>query len=135
MIRSHTKGIYSDDRDWHKMWLLESIADVVTKIERRTEGQPSGFVRLYSTVITSYFGGMLRHLQSLQSVLRPSARLAYVVSPQASYANVHVPTATILGELAELCGFHVISQQRWRSGQSSVTSRVIDEHILILEWP
>lgn len=135
MIRSHTKGIYTDDQDWKRVWLFESVARVASEIERRTAGQDSGFVRLYSTVIASYFGGMLRHLQSIRSVLVSQAKLAYVVSDQASYADVHVPTGSILGELAECCGFKVTAHRHWRSRQSSVTSRVINEHILVLEWP
>jgi hypothetical protein len=135
MIRSHTKGIYVNDTDWTHVWLVPSIAKVVARIERRTRSQNSGFSKYYSTVIASYFGGMLVHLKAMRDVLVPGARLAYVVSDQASYANVHIPTASILAELADECGFEVQAERHWRSRQASKTARLLDEHILLLRWP
>ena len=48
-----------------------------------------------------YFGGMLRHLASLRSVLKPGAKLAYVVGDQASYLKVMIRTGKLLASLAE----------------------------------
>jgi SAM-dependent methyltransferase len=132
MIRSHTKGIYASDTDWDLVWTHPALNRVVRSIDSKVNGRSHGFARLYSTVIASYFGGMYRHLKSAKKVLKPGAQCAYVVSDQASYANVRIPTARILQDIAAEIGFEVTGVRHWRSRQSSKTSRVINEEILLL---
>jgi hypothetical protein len=45
---------------------------------------------------------------------------------------VHIPTSEILAEIAELEGFKVEDIRHWRGRWGTVTSRAIDENVLIL---
>jgi SAM-dependent methyltransferase len=135
MIRSNTKSVYADDKDWTLVWAHPKIAAVAREVEEAVSARQHGFARLYSTVIVSYFGGMYRHLRSVRPWVVPGGKLAYVVSDQAGYANTPIPTSDILGELAEWAGLQVVEVRHWRTRRSSGTSRLIDEEILILQRP
>ena len=81
LVRSNTRGVYKADTDDALVSKHEGIQRIARLIEaRRVElGKTSGFERQYARVTKLYFGGMVRHLASLRSRLRPGARLAYVV--------------------------------------------------------
>ena len=133
MIRSHTKNIYCDDNDTALVTRIASIKSIVRKLQRKTRAVEHGFGKLYPTVVSEYFGGMRRHFQSIAQLLKPKAMCAYVVGDQSSYVRVHIPTAQILGSLAEKSGFKVVEIAHWRTRWSSSTSREVDENILILQ--
>ena len=86
LVRSNTRNVYKNDDD--DVWVANhsEIQNIATAIEqRRIEmGKTSGFERLYHRVTKLYFGGMAQHLTELRTVLKPGARLAYVVGDQAS---------------------------------------------------
>ncbi len=87
LVRSNTRGVYRHDDD--DLWIkgdpeVERIANAI-EARRVALGKESGFERMYHRVTKLYFGGMARHFASLGKVLRPGARLAYVVGDQASY--------------------------------------------------
>ena len=132
MIRSHTKGIYTNDTDSEVVSGNDALARLAKKIDRKAATKTYGFARLYSKVATEYFGGMKRHLKSVSSMLTPNATLAYVVGDQSSYLQVPIETAKILGSIAEEVGYTLIEIRHWRDRQSSVTSKTIRENILIL---
>jgi SAM-dependent methyltransferase len=134
MMRSHTKGIYANDDDASNVATSEAVQAIVREIDRKAESRTSGFERLYSKVAGEYFGGMARHFFSVTSLLKSDAMLAYVVGDQASYLQVPIPTATILSSLAEEAGYKVVEIRHWRNRQSSGTSQIIGENILILRY-
>lgn len=133
MIRSHTKGIYKGDRDGIHVSCNARVTNLVSSLKIAITGKDYGFARLYPTVAREYFGGMRRHFRAIKNVLEQSARCAYVVGDQASYLGVHIRTADILGQIAEQVGFKVTSIRKWRTRWASVSTRPIDENILILE--
>lgn len=133
MIRSHTKNIYSEDNDRALVTRIASIKSIVQTLQQKTRRVEHGFGKLYPTVVSEYFGGMRRHFQSIVRLLKPKAMCAYVVGDQSSYLRVHIPTAQILGSLAEKSGFKVVEITHWRTRWSTSTSREVDENILILQ--
>jgi len=132
MVRSHTKGVYKTDRDAELVRDNKDITALADKIAKKCKGKPYGFARLYPTVVRSYFGGMKRHLQSMSSVLQRGGHYALVVGDQASYLGTHVPTAKLLGQIAEEAGFKVQEQLVWRSRRPSTKKKLMKEHALIL---
>ena len=80
-----------------------------------------------------YFGGMYRHLKTLKSFLSKNCQLAYVVGDQMSFFRVLIPTAELLGEIAESLGYRVKEIELWRTRPSTATKMEIDENVLILE--
>ena len=135
MIRSHTKGIYVDDSDGSLVVRLASVQKLIREIEPLCETRNYGFAKLYPRVVGEYFGGMRRHFRTLRDVLKPDAKLAYVVGDQSSYLQVHIPTAEILAQIAELEGYEVESIEHWRTRRSTANDAGIGERVLLLRWP
>jgi len=116
LLRSNTRNIFVTDRDGEEVKEFASIQGICADIEkRRVElGKTSGFERLYHKVVAHYFGGMRRHFRALYPKLKPKGKLAYVVGDQLSYLMIPVPTAMLLGEVAEAEGFKVVGCDLWR---------------------
>jgi hypothetical protein len=136
LVRSNTRGVYKDDDD--DRWVIEHpeiqrIADAIEK--RRIElGKESGFEKLYARVTKLYFGGMARHLSDLRPVLRPDARLAYVVGDQASYLRIKIKTGEILADIAETLGYKVERIDLFRTRLSTATKEQLREEVVVLRW-
>jgi len=132
MIRSHTKGIYKEDRDGELFRKHPLIGPIVREIEKKAEPKSHGFARLYGRVVLEYFAGMRQHLRSTYRILRSGGQCAYVLGDQASFLQVLIPTAEILATLARCEGYSVGSITKWRGRWSTATSRMVDENILFL---
>ena len=137
LIRSNTRGVYKADTDDLEVVDNVEIRDIADAIERRRVelGKTSGFERLYPRVAQLYFGGMMRHLASLRPILRPGARLAYVVGDQASYLRVMIRTGRILAGLAKSLGYEVTGTDLFRTRPSTVTGHQLREEVVLLVWP
>ncbi len=136
MVRSNTRGVYKTDEDDHWVKGHPEIQRIAAAIEaRRIEmGKTSGFERLYARVTKLYFGGMTRHLSDLRTVLRPGARLAYVVGDQASYLRVMIRTGQLLASLAEPLGYEVESIDLFRTRLATATREQLREEVVVLRW-
>jgi hypothetical protein len=137
LVRSNTRGVYKGDDD--DRWVAEhpEIQRVAEAIEaRRIEmGKTSGFERMYYRVTKLYFGGMARHLAVLRKVLRPGARLAYVVGDQASYLRVMIRTGELLADIARSLGYDHIGTDLFRTRMATATKEHLREEVLLLRWP
>lgn len=137
LVRSNTRGVYKADTDDSQVADHVEIQNIAEAIEQRrlALGKTSGFERLYPRVTRLYFGGMARHLASLRPVLRPGARLAYVVGDQASYLRVMIRTGRLLADLAHSLGYAVVGSDLFRTRLSTVTGEQLREEVVLLEWP
>lgn len=137
LVRSNTRGVYIEDSDDKLVSEFPRIRRIADEIEERriALGKTSGFERLYARVTKLYFGGMARHLRDLQHVLRPGAKLAYVVGDQASYLRVMIRTGEILGEIADRLGYRVNGIDLFRTRLATATREQLREEVLLLEWP
>ncbi len=136
-LRSNTRGVYKTDDDDKWVTEIEEVQRLATAIEnRRIElGKTSGFEKMYARVIKLYFGGMARHLSELTRILRPGAKLAYVVGDQASYLRVMVRTGRILAEIAERLGYQVERIDLFRTRFATATQNELREEVVVLRWP
>lgn len=137
LVRSNTRNVYKGDSDDTAVAQFDEIQKIAATIERRRVelGKTSGFERLYGRVTKLYFGGMARHLAQLRHVLRPGARLAYVVGDQASYLRVMIRTGKLLGEIATSLGYQVIGLDLFRTRLATATREQLREEVLLLRWP
>ncbi|MDX2230972.1 MAG: DNA methyltransferase [Leptolyngbyaceae cyanobacterium bins.349] len=137
LVRSNTRNVFKADTD--DVWVSQhpDIQRIAIEIEtRRLElGKTSGFERLYHRTVKHYFGGMAKHLADLRSILRPGARLAYVVGDQKSYLQVMIRTGSLLGELAEGLGYKLVDIELFRTRLSTATKEQMREEVVILQWP
>lgn len=137
LVRSNTRGVYRNDDD--DAWIsgdpeVERISAAI-EARRIALGKESGFERMYQRVTKLYFGGMARHFASLSNVLRPGARLAYVVGDQASYLRVMIRTGEILAEVAGRAGYEVEAIDLFRTRHATATNEQLREEVLVLRWP
>jgi hypothetical protein len=137
LVRSNTRGVYKSDRDDVLVGDHNEIQGIAEAIEkRRIElGKTSGFERLYARVTKLYFGGMAKHLSDLRTVLRPGARLAYVVGDQASYLRVMIRTGQLLADIADSLGYEVTGIDLFRKRLATATKEQLREEVLLLRWP
>ena len=137
LVRSNTRNVYKGDSDDAAVAGNAEVQRIAAMIERRREelGKTSGFERLYARVTKLYFGGMTRHLSELREILRPGARLAYVVGDQASYLRVMIRTGHLLAEIAASLGYEVIAVDLFRTRLATATREQLREEVLVLRWP
>jgi len=135
-LRSNTRGVYKGDDDDEWVAGHQGIQAIAAAIERRRceLGKESGFERLYGRVTRLYFGGMARHLAQLRTVLRPGAKLAYVVGDQASYLRVMIRTGQLLAEIAEALGYQAERIDLFRTRFSTATKEQLREEVVVLRW-
>lgn len=137
LLRSNTRNVFAGDSDRELVQDCAEVIGLMRQIEsRRIElGKDSGFERNYARVTGEYFGGMRRHLRSLRRVLKPGARLAYVVGDQASYFRVLIRTGEVLATIAEREGYEVVGNDLFRTRKSTVTGDDLREEVLLLRVP
>ncbi len=135
-IRSNTRSVYKADTDHSWVANIPRIQALADSIEqRRLElRKTSGFERQYAKVVRLYFGGMARHLSDMRAILRPGAKLAYVVGDQASYFRIMIRTGEILAEVADQLGYKVLDIELFRTRFSTVTKEQLREEVLLLQW-
>lgn len=136
LIRSNTRNVYRDDDDDEWIKNNNEVNNIAEEIEARRIklGKTSGFERQYAKVTKLYFGGMARHLASLRKVLKPGARLAYVVGDQSSYLRVMIRTGKILGDIAQGLGYEVVRTDLFRTRLATATKEQLREEVIILRW-
>lgn len=136
LLRSNTRGVYKHDND--DIWVennpkIQLLANRIEK--RRLElGKTSGFEKLYARVTKLYFGGMARHLSELTTILKPGAKLAYVVGDQASYLRVLIKTGELLAEIANEIGYEVDRVDLFRTRFATATQEELREEVVVLRW-
>jgi len=137
LVRSNTRGVYKDDDDDRFVRGHPEIERIAQAIEARRValGKTSGFERQYARVARLYFGGMARHLESLKAVLKPGARLGYVVGDQASYLRVMIRTGELLAGIAQSCGYQVDRIDLFRTRPATATRERLREEVVVLRWP
>lgn len=137
LVRSNTRGVYKGDHDDLLVAEHGEIQRIASTIEDRriAMGKTSGFERLYGRVMKLYFGGMTRHLADLRAILRPGARLAYVVGDQASYLQVMIRTGRLLAMIAESLGYQTVAVDLFRTRLATATKEQLREEVVVLRWP
>ena len=136
LLRSNTRNVYKEDDDDHWVRDFPVVQALANTIEKRSIelGKTSGFERLYGRVTKLYFGGIARHLADIRPLLRPGARLGYVVGDQASYLRVMIRTGEILAEIAASLGYRVVNIDLFRTRFATATKEMMREEVVVLEW-
>ncbi len=137
LLCSNTRNVYKDDLHDQLVAGYAKIQQIAEAIEaKRIElGKTSGFERLYARATKLYFGGMVHHLTSLRTLLRPGAQLAYVVGDQASYFRIKIPTGQLLADIALSLGYEVTNIDLFRTRFSTATKEELREEVVVLRWP
>ena len=137
LVRSNTRSVYKSDDDDRRIAENHENHRIEDNIEvkRILLGKTGEFERMYARVTKVYFGGMARHLADLRRVLKPGARLAYVVGDQASFLRIMIRTGRLLAEIADSLGYEVESIDLFRTRLATATREQLREEIVVLRWP
>lgn len=92
-----------------------TLAETLYNLEQRRAGLWSRWI---PNMVGGYFSDMFQVFSSLNKVLCPGGE-AWAVVGDSRYADVYIPTASILVELAPLLNFEVISHESMRSMRAS----------------
>ena len=135
-VRSNTRSVYHDDKDHLAITNNRRVTQLAEKIEARrvSLGKTSGFEKQYPRVVLQYFGGIKRHLAGLRAILKPKARLGYVVGDQASYLGVMIHTGEILAEIASELGYELEKIDLFRLRAATTTRSELREEVVVLRW-
>ena len=68
-------------------------------------------------------------------VLKPGAKLAYVVGDQASYLRVMIRTGQLLADIAQSLGCTVTGIDLFQTRPSTAIGEHLREEAVLLEWP
>ena len=98
MIRGSTTNIYKEDNERTLVDDIREIKEVTDLIEARlnNDGATSGFEKLYTKLVSEYFGGMYNTLLECFSILQSGGKIALLVSDFHAFKMVHIQTAEIL---------------------------------------
>ena len=137
LLRSNTRNVFVSDNDDKFISDIPTIINIAKQIEEKRIAleKTSGFEKLYHRVVSLYFGGMYRHLETLLPRMRQDGYCAYVVGDQMSFFRVHIKTANLLADVATKVGFRVEGIELWRTRRSTVTGVDLEENVLILKRP
>ena len=137
LLRSNTRNVFITDQDDLHVSDVPEIQRIAAEIEekRLKMGKDSGFERMYHRVTKQYFGGMARHLKSLQPKLKPGALLGYVVGDQASYLQIMIRTGQLLGDIAKRQGYELVDIELFRTRIATATKEQLREEVVVLRWP
>lgn len=137
LLRSNSRNVYKADTDDRWVAHHAEIQALAHAIEQRrlALGKTSGFEKRYSRATKLYFGGMARHLKSLQPFLKPGAMLGYVVGDQASYLQVMIRTGKLLEDIALSLGYERVRVDLFRTRLATVTRQQMREEVVVLRWP
>ena len=108
-----------------------SSPDMLQDVLRRIRGTPKANSEVLAKYVAKYFDDMTRHFRSLPSVLRPGARLHYIVGNSVFY-GVITPTEQIYAAILRERGFTDVAIRPIRKRNSK---RELVEFEVSATWP
>jgi DNA modification methylase len=134
MLRGSTTNIYKGDNDREEVADVKSIQAITKLIDERlkADGATSGFEKLYVKLVWEYFGGMKKVFDAAHKVLKKGGTFHLLVSDSHAFKMVHIRTANILAEVAELSGFSKHEISLWQNKLSTSHKYHLRENILTL---
>ncbi len=137
LLQASTTNIYHDLNDSECVLDMASIRDITSSIQDRLihDKATSGFERLYTKLVTEYFGGMYKCLEQCYMVLKPGGKIALLVSDSHAFKMVHIQTAEILKGIGCSLGYINPEIILWQLKTSTSHKYYLRENILLLSKP
>jgi len=132
MMICDAKATYRDIEDWRRVESIRSIVDIAEQIDDRLGDKGWGWD--YGRMTRQYFGGLLRAMEAIRSMLAPGATLMLILG-ESAHAGVLVPVPQLAAELGELAGYTRPEVRVMRTRRSSSHGFKLDESAVILRNP
>lgn len=129
MVTCDAKAMYKEVKDSQEVADVASIQQIVTSLKEVHQDKNWGWD--YSYMTSQYFGGMLRVLKSVYSLLRPGGHFVMIVG-ESAHSGIRVPVPELLGELGERASYSCEAINTLRSRRSSSHSFDLRESEVIL---
>ncbi len=129
MMICDAKATYKDIEDWRRVEEVESIRLVARAIDDKLGDKGWGWD--YGRMTRQYFGGILKALEAVHTILAPGARFVLVVG-ESAHAGVLVPVPDLVRELGELAGYRSEGVRVLRTRRSSSHKIGLKESAVIL---
>jgi hypothetical protein len=102
MMISDAKATYRDIEDWQRVAEVPSVAKIACDIDDRLGDKGWGWD--YGRMTRQYFGGLLRALESIKTMLMPGASLVLIIG-ESAHAGILVPVPDLAAELGVMAGY------------------------------
>jgi hypothetical protein len=129
MVTCDAKAMYKDVKDSMEVADVASIQQIVASLKEVHQDKNWGWD--YSYMTSQYFGGMIRVIRSIHSLLRPGGRFVMVVG-ESAHSGIRVPVPELLGELGERSSYVCEAINTLRSRRSSSHTFDLRESEVIL---
>ncbi len=123
MMVSDAKAMYRDVLDWQRVEDVQSIRRVAGSIDERLGGRGWGWD--YGRMTRQYFGGLLRAMEAVRSMLAPGAHFVMILG-ESAHGGVLVPVPDLAVELGRIAGYrsgHVRTLRMRRSSSHAFSLR------------
>ena len=130
MVTCDAKAMYKDIKDHELVSNIASIQKIIQKLKEVHKGKNWGWD--YPFMAAQYFGGMLKMLINVNTMLKPGARYV-IVTGESSHSGVLVPVPDITAELGHLAGFDIDEIVTHRIRRSSSHTHGLRECSVILK--
>ncbi len=129
MMICDAKATYRDIEDWRRVESVRTIATVAAQIDEKLGDKGWGWD--YGRMTRQYFGGLLRAMEAIKTLLEPGATLIMILG-ESAHAGVLVRVPQIAAELGELAGYTQVEIRPLRTRRSSSHGFKLDESAVIL---
>jgi hypothetical protein len=129
MMICDAKATYKDIEDWRRVESVASVVDIARQIDDKLGDKGWGWD--YGRMTRQYFGGLLRAMESIKTVLEPSGTLVMILGASA-HAGILVQVPDIAAELGALAGYSRPEVRVMRTRRSSSHGFRLDESMVVL---
>jgi hypothetical protein len=129
MMICDAKATYKDIEDWRRVEEVPEIMEVARAIDDRLGDRGWGWD--YGRMTRQYFGGILRALEAVRTMLAPQAHFVLVVG-ESAHAGVLVPVPDLVTRLGRMAGYTCEDVRVLRTRRSSSHRIGLKESAVIL---
>jgi hypothetical protein len=129
MMICDAKATYKDIEDWRRVEEVPEILEVARAIDDRLSDRGWGWD--YGRMTRQYFGGILRALEAVRTMLAPRAYFVLVVG-ESAHAGVLVPVPDLVAQLGAMAGYSCEDVRVLRTRRSSSHRIGLKESAVVL---
>jgi hypothetical protein len=132
MMICDAKATYRDIEDWRRVESVQSVVSIAQQIDDKLGDKGWGWD--YGRMTRQYFGGLLRAMESIRTMLEPGGTLVMILGASA-HAGILVPVPEMAAELGALAGYTRSEVRILRTRRSSSHGFRLDESAVVLHNP
>lgn len=129
MMICDAKATYKDIEDWRRVEEVRSIIEIARQIDDKLGDRGWGWD--YGRMTRQYFGGLLRAMESIKTMLEPGSSLIMILG-ESAHAGILVPVPQMAAELGKIAGYKRTDVRVMRTRRSSSHTFKLEESAVVL---